>query len=210
MLRGRLWLTLFAAATAVELIAVALDLIALQWLAKPLLAPLLAIYLLRRARPDLVVAALGFATAGDIALLIDGEAPFVVGMLFFVGTQTCLSLAFLRRTRPRTWAFVGYGVLWAVANALLWERLGPLGLPVLIYSAALSTMAAAAVGVSRRTAAGGALFLVSDFLIGLGAADVELPGHDLLVMATYTAALFLIVTGWAAWSAREGSRRGHR
>ncbi|MFI5952770.1 lysoplasmalogenase [Cryptosporangium sp. NPDC051539] len=189
-------LTLFAVVAAVELIAVALGRTALQWVAKPLLAPVLAVYLVRRQRPDLVLAALAFATAGDVALLIDAEVALLVGMGFFLGTQICLTIAFARYARPRTSALVAYALVWAVANALLRGPLGDLALPVLVYSLALSAMAATAAGVSRRTAAGGALFLVSDFLIGLGAAGIELPGQDVLVMATYSAALFLIVTGW--------------
>jgi uncharacterized membrane protein YhhN len=93
---------------------------------------------------------------------------------------------------------VCYLLAWALANALLWADLGPLRLPVLGYSLALSLMAAAATGVSRRVAVGGALFLGSDLLIGLDAAGVHLPGHGLLVMTTYIAALLLITTGWAA------------
>ena len=66
------------------------------------------------------------------------------------------------------------------------------------YSLALCLMAAAATGVSAPVAAGGALFLVSDLLIGVGAAGVDLPGRGLLVMVTYCAALLLITTGWVA------------
>jgi hypothetical protein len=64
-------------------------------------------------------------------------------------------------------------------------------------------MAAAATGVNRRVAAGGGLFLVSDLAIGLGAAGIRAPAHDVLVMATYAAAPYLIATGWA------GVRRPH-
>ncbi|EXG82895.1 lysoplasmalogenase [Cryptosporangium arvum] len=190
-------LTLFAVAAGLELIGVAFDVAVLQWVAKPLLAPLLAIYLLRRRGFGPVVVALGFATAGDVALLIDDERAFLVGMAFFLGTQACLISVFTRRGRLRRGALAGYAVLWAGANAALWERLGDLRVPVLVYSLALSVMAATAAGISRRVAAGGALFLVSDFLIGLGAADITVPGQDLLVMVTYIAALALIVTGWA-------------
>jgi uncharacterized membrane protein YhhN len=83
-----------------------------------------------------------------------------------------------------------------VANALLWDRLGELAVPVLVYSLALCTMAAAAAGISRSVAAGGALFLVSDLLIGLGAAGMRAPAHGVLVMTTYAAALALLTTGW--------------
>lgn len=198
----------------VELVAVAADWTAVQWVAKPLLAPLLIWYL---ARADLVAVALGFAVAGDVALLIPGDVPFLVGMLCFLGTQLCLIVAFTRWTRerrnqppegpapagdrasgrPERWAFGGYLLVWAVANLVLGARLGDLRVPVLVYSFALSVMAATAAGVSRRTAAGGALFLVSDFLIGLEAADVAVPGQPVVIMATYSAALFLLATGWA-------------
>lgn len=182
---------MFLLAAAAELVAVAADWPAGQWVAKPLLAPLLIWY---RRRPDLVVAGLGFAFAGDVALLVPGRVAFLIGMGFFLGAQICFTVAFLRRGRPRRWAFAGFGALWATANALLWGPLGALRVPVLIYSFALCLMAAAAAGVSRWVAAGGGLFLISDLLIGLGVSGLRLPAHDVLVMATYSAALFLIAT----------------
>ncbi|MCM0676623.1 lysoplasmalogenase [Micromonospora phytophila] len=193
----RLWP--FAVVAALELVAVAFDLTALRWLTKPLLAPLLLAHLVaRRRRIDAVAVGLVFATAGDVALLLPGDTAFLVGMAFFLGTQVSFLTAFLRHRRPPTVAVAGYLGLWALANALLWNALGPLRVPVLAYSLALSLMAAAAAGVSRRVAVGGALFLGSDLLIGLGAAGTTVPGHGLAVMTTYIAALLLITTGWAA------------
>ncbi|MGR6319436.1 lysoplasmalogenase [Micromonospora soli] len=194
----RPWLALFGVAVAVELVGVALDATPVQWLAKPLLAPLLLAYLWSvRRRVDGVAVGLVFATAGDVALLVPRPAAFLVGMGCFLVTQLGFLTAFLRHRRPPVPAVVGYLLTWAAANALLWSPLGPLRLPVLGYSLALSLMAAAAAGVSRRTAAGGAFFLVSDLLIGAGAAGVDLPGAGLLVMSTYSAALLLITTGSA-------------
>ncbi|MEU4426737.1 lysoplasmalogenase [Actinoplanes sp. NPDC024001] len=189
-------LKLFAAAAAVEIGAVAADWTALQWVAKPLLAPLLIWHLRRHGPLDTVAVGLAFATAGDIALLVPGEPAFLTGMLFFLGAQVSFIVAFLRRARPRWWAFAGYGLVWAGANAALWGQLGALRVPVLLYSLALTAMAAAAAGVSRRVALGGLLFLISDLLIGLDAAGTRLPAQGVLVMTTYSAALFLIATGW--------------
>ncbi len=188
-----LWL--FALAAAAELTGVALSWEPLQWIAKPLLAPLLLWYLVRRAGMSLVGWGLVFAFAGDVALLVPGFVPFLVGMACFLGTQVCFLRAFLRRAALHRVAAAGYGVLWAALNAALWPSLGALRVPILVYSLALSAMAAAAAGVSRTVAAGGALFLLSDLLIGLGAADLDFPGRDLVVMTTYIAALFLITTG---------------
>ncbi|WNM38405.1 lysoplasmalogenase [Micromonospora halotolerans] len=195
----RPWLGLFGAVALVELVGVALDSTPTQWLAKPLLAPLLLAYLwTARRRLDGVAVGLVSATAGDVALLLSGQAAFLAGMGCFLVTQVAFLTAFLRRRRPPVPAVAGYLLAWAGANALLWGALGPLRLPVLGYSLALSLMAAAATGVSRRAAAGGALFLVSDLLIGVGAAGSDFPGRDLVVMTTYAAALLLITTGWAA------------
>jgi uncharacterized membrane protein YhhN len=189
-------LTLFVMAAVVEIVGVAADVTVLQWIAKPLLAPLLIWHFVQHRRPDLVVAALGFALAGDVALLVPGQTAFLTGMLFFLGTQICLIVAFLKRGRLRVAPAVVYGLLWAAANVLLWGQLGDLRVPVLHYSLALTTMAASAAGVNRLVAAGGVLFLISDLLIGVGAAGVEFTGRGVLVMATYAAALALITVGW--------------
>ena len=139
-----------------------------------------------------------------------GTVPFLLGMACFLGTQVCFLLAFLRRAPLRVSAAVGYGVLWAALNVLLWPSLGTLRIPILVYSLALSAMAAAAVAVSRAVAAGAALFLLSDLLIGLGAADLDFPGRDLIVMTTYIAALLLITTGSALPGEGAARRQGRR
>ncbi|MFC0003571.1 lysoplasmalogenase [Micromonospora siamensis] len=202
----RTWPWVFGAVVAVELVGVALDAPVLQWAAKPLLAPLLVVRLLAVLRRwDAVATGLVFATAGDVALLLPGDTAFLAGMGCFLGAQLAFLTAFLRHRRAPAAVFASYLALWAVANALLWGSLGDLRLPVLGYSLALSLMAAAAAGVSRRAAAGGALFLLSDLLIGVGAAGVELPGRGLLVMVTYVAALYLLTVAWSARPA-DGDR----
>ncbi|GIJ24763.1 lysoplasmalogenase [Micromonospora lutea] len=195
----------FAAVAAVEVVAVATDVPAVQWLAKPLLAPLLLAWLWRvRVAGGPIAAGLVFATAGDIALLVGSDTAFLIGMGCFLGTQLAFIVAFVGHRRPRPAAVIGYLALWATANAMLWPRLGELRLPVLGYSLALSLMAAAATAVGRRVALGGALFLLSDLLIGLDAGGTRMPGHGVLVMTTYSAALFMISTGWAASRQRGG------
>ena len=69
--------------------------------------------------------------------------------------------------------------------------------PVLVYGACLGTMAVLSTGVNRVTAAGGALFLVSDGLIALEAfvPGFDLPAQGFWVMTTYLAAQALIVAG---------------
>lgn len=207
----RLPLWLFACAATAELTGVVLSWHPLQWVAKPLLAPLLLWYLLRTAGRSALGWGLVFACAGDVALLVPGTAPFLIGMACFLGTQVCFLLAFLRRAPLHRPAAAGYAVLWASLNAALWPSLGSLRVPILVYSFALSAMAAAAYAVSRRVATGAALFLLSDLLIGLGAADLDFPARDVTVMSTYIAALFLITTGYVRLFESDGKvmeRRG--
>ncbi|MFC4150140.1 lysoplasmalogenase [Micromonospora mangrovi] len=205
---SRHWWRLFGVVAVVELVGVGFGWTAVQWVAKPLLAPLLLAYLVGvRRRVDPVAVGLVAATAGDVALLVPGRTAFLVGMGCFLVTQLAFGTAFVRHRRPPVVAVAAYLVLWAGANTLLWGTLGPLRLPVLGYSLALSLMAAAATGVSRRTAVGGALFLGSDLLIGLGAAGVRLPAQGLLVMTTYAAALLLITTGWVGAHATDPATR---
>jgi uncharacterized membrane protein YhhN len=79
-------------------------------------------------------------------------------------------------------------------NAYLWPRTGKDRLPVLAYSTALLAMSLAALDSgSQRTAAGGALFLLSDTLLALEKfAGFQLPAHEGVVMATYTTAQVLL------------------
>ncbi|WP_238006026.1 lysoplasmalogenase [Dactylosporangium sp. AC04546] len=202
--RAPLWL--FAVAACVELVGVALDERAIQWASKPLLAPLLLWYLW--SRRDIVATGLAFAFAGDVALLVPGQVWFLLGMACFLGTQLCFLVAFRRSGRPSTAVLVAAAILWAGLNALLWSRLGPLRVPILAYSLALTAMAAWATAVSARVAAGAVLFLLSDLLIGVGAAGMDFAGRDLVVMSTYAAALALIATGWAARRSGAGATAG--
>ncbi|WP_405107895.1 lysoplasmalogenase [Micromonospora sp. NBC_01405] len=201
----------FGVAAAVELVGVATDSTALQWLAKPLLAPLLLLWLLRSGRRfDGFALGLIFATGGDVALLLPGEPAFLAGMGLFLCAQISFIVTFTRHRRPPVAVVAAYLVLWALANVVLWGPLGELRLPVLGYSLALCLMAAAAAGVSARAAVGGAFFLVSDLLIGLDAAGTTLPGHGLLVMSTYITALLLLTTAWAAAGGPDAARRPDR
>ncbi|MFF0373011.1 lysoplasmalogenase family protein [Actinoplanes missouriensis] len=202
-------LKLFAAVAAVQIAAVATGLTALQWVTTPLLAPLLIWHLqvTRRrgeGRPDAVVHGLGFATAGDIALLIPNRAGLLAGMVFLLGTLICFTLAFLNRAKPLPSPSAMFALLAVSANALFGDRWGAFRVPLLVYSLALSAMAAAAAGVSPLVAAGGVLFVVADLLTGLGYAGLHLPA---VAAAAHAAALALIATGWARPQNAGGSER---
>lgn len=84
-------LVVFAVLCVVELIGVATGRHAVEWAAKPLLAPLLAAHLWRLTgtRHAYVLIGLLLAAAGDIALLIPGTPAFGIGLALFLGAQLC-------------------------------------------------------------------------------------------------------------------------
>ncbi|MEU6315391.1 lysoplasmalogenase [Streptomyces sp. NPDC047014] len=185
----------FAVATAVDLVALLAGWHLGHVLAKPLLMPLLAAYVLSRGAPRLLVAALLFGWGGDLALLLDAEAAFLVGMGSFAVGHVCYLVLFARR--PAHPLLGGaYALALAGTVALLWGDL-PAGLriPVAGYSLLLTAMAFRSGALGVRAGAGGALFLLSDTLIAAGVAGwPQLPRPDFWVMATYAAAQYLLAT----------------
>jgi uncharacterized membrane protein YhhN len=175
-------------------------------IAKPLLIPALiwwVVVVRRSAMPRLLVVGLVLAWLGDFALMLPGDTAFIVGLVLFLAMQVCYARGFahfgaVAVLRARPWLAVVGLLLWIGLNVVLGPSLGSLRLPLLVYSAALTTMAVLACGVSTRVGVGGVVFLVSDLLIGVDTAGVDVPLHGPLVMATYVAGQLLIATGWVA------------
>jgi uncharacterized membrane protein YhhN len=158
---------------------------------KPLLMPTLLV-----GKPRPAQRALALGGLGDVALLGSGDLAFTAGLGAFLASH----LAWVAALRPQSRQVLTpakaapYLAAWAGLNAYLWSRTGRDRLPVLAYSTALLGTALAARDTGdAAVAAGGALFLVSDTLLALERfAGVELPLHEGLVMATYTAAQALL------------------
>ncbi|MCM2579161.1 lysoplasmalogenase [Streptomyces meridianus] len=206
--RGRGPLVAFGALSAADLFATARTPRGAGRVGKPLLMPALAAHVMRQRRvgerlPGTLVAGLACAAAGDTALLLDEHEPaFLLGMAAFLGTQVSYTAGFtglgaLRGIARRPWPAVGCLAGWAVANAVLGPSLEPrLRAPVAGYSLALVTMAATALGVGGKVAAGAVSFVASDLLIGLKAAGRRVPSQEVLIMAGYLFGQYLITSGW--------------
>ncbi|WP_157421638.1 lysoplasmalogenase [Agromyces sp. Leaf222] len=176
---------------------------------KALLMPLLALGVVLAARrsalrvPWLLLLAIGLSWAGDVALSFPGM--FVVGLGAFLLAHVAYITVFLRmpgrrspggRRRPPLWTLV-YAAWFVGFVALLGPHTGGLLVPVALYGLVLGLMATFAASHGRIMAVGGALFVASDSVLGLGR---FLPGyefalHDVTVMATYLAAQLLISIG---------------
>jgi uncharacterized membrane protein YhhN len=167
---------------------------------KPLLMPVLALWVWLHGRYKLIIAALLFSWAGDVALMNgDQQLWFIAGMVFFLGAHLCYITAFVRSgARPQPWVVALYAVIFLAALIWLWKPLGAMAIPMTVYGLALATMATLSASVSRIVGLGGALFFVSDMLIAVRVAGV-VEHTDVLVMLTYVVAQALIAAGFVRY-----------
>ena len=154
---------------------------------KPLLMPTLL-----RGKPRPTQRALALGGVGDVALLGSGDAAFTAGLGSFLAGHVAWVVALRPKSagvlRRNPAAAAPYVAAWVSLNAYLWPKTGKDRLPVLVYSAALLATALAALDTGdKKVATGGALFMLSDALLALEKfGGVHLPGHEGVVMATYT------------------------
>lgn len=178
---------------------------ALTTTTKPLLIPLLAgavIWLSRRSRSWgtwLLLAALFFSWLGDLALLVDGDTWFLLGLGCFLLAHVGYIVLFSSRFgagRPRPWTLV-YAGWFALLLVVLVPHLGGMLPPVVGYGLVICTMAVLAVRCGRVVSVGATLFLLSDSILAVNAFvdDVSIPAAGFLIMATYLAGQCLIAVG---------------
>jgi uncharacterized membrane protein YhhN len=149
--------------------------------------------------------ALGFSWLGDSAPdLSSGDASFLTMVGFFLVAQVAYLTAFWpyrgQSLLRRPLALVPYGLALGVLIAVCAPHAGALLVPVVLYGACLASMGVLSTGVDRVAGVGGAIFLVSDALIALGAfvPGFAIPGplsSGFWVMLTYLAGQALLVVG---------------
>ncbi|MCE7923718.1 MAG: lysoplasmalogenase [Haliscomenobacteraceae bacterium CHB4] len=214
-----IWLPAFAIASLINLIGVALANKNLVFITKPLLMPLLAVWLAMethrqppRFLKKMVLAGLAFATLGDV-LLLYGEQPlfFMLGLAAFLLTHLSYITGFAS-VRQFDKGFLRRQPMWLLPFAafalglLVWLWPGiPAGmkLPVSIYAVVITVMALSVVnlkegistGTHRMMTTGAVLFMLSDSLIAVSRFGGHIPSPGILIMATYIIGQFLIVKG---------------
>ncbi|MFF0340302.1 lysoplasmalogenase [Kribbella sp. NPDC004875] len=192
MRRGTGWLVAYAGLSVAHLGAIALDEPWSQLVTKLLLMPTLAIWVRLNRGPVGLLVALVASLAGDFLLQIDQLLP---GMVAFGVAHVFYVVMFARRARRRSLVVLAaYGVIWLGALVLLWPGLGDNRLPVAAYSLLVTATAVTSGWNGWRAGVGGALFLLSDSLIGVGLAGHDFAARDYLVMATYCAAQYLLAS----------------
>ena len=215
-MKKTIWITLFLLVLLVNLIAVYSNSESLQFITKPLLMPLLAIYLLLRTNTinsnlkGWIFLALFFSWAGDIFLLLEerGSNFFLFGLSAFLVAQV-FYIVFFHNIRMREYirgnalllllVIVYYSVLINVLSPYL----GNMKLPVRIYGVVLSFMLMLAMhtmlGKNKKAALwmtmGAILFVVSDSLLAFNKFFSAFNNAGVVTMLTYGLAQLFITEG---------------
>ena len=215
-MKKTIWIILFLLMLLIDLVAVYLNNEPLQFITKPLLMPLLAIYLLLQTSSATsglkawIFLALFFSWVGDMLLLFDERGPnfFLFGLSAFLVAQV-FYIIFFHNIRMREYirgnalllllVIVYYSILISVLSPYL----GNMKLPVRIYGVVLSFMVMLAMhtmlGKNKRAALwmtmGAILFVVSDSLLAFNKFFAAFNNAGLIIMLTYGLAQLFITEG---------------
>jgi len=226
-MKKTIWIILFALVLLIDLVAVYSNNESLRFTAKPLLMPLLVIYLLLKTKTKnstlkvWIFLALFFSWAGDIFLLFEEERPnfFLFGLSAFFIAQV-FYIVFFHNIRMREYirgnalflllVIVYYSILISVLSPYL----GNMKLPVRIYGVVLSFMVMLAMhtmlGKNKRAAVwmmtGAILFVASDSLLAFNKFFSAFNYSGLIVMLTYGLAQLFITEGAVRYIDAEKSK----
>ena len=220
-----LFLKGFLLIAAINLLLIVLDYGTITGLLKPLLMPLLFLYVYYQeafSTKKLLLLGLTFSWIGDILLLFAsrGELSFIAGLLSFLTAHVFYIYLFSKL--GTTVAYKKNLVFWAgfimillylqSLLAMLSPKLGTLKIPVTIYAVAISIMLAFAWRgyfswnpSSRFFILFGAMsFVASDSLLAINKFNSPFEYASFFIMVTYLAAQYGIVCGVVSF--KKGQR----
>jgi uncharacterized membrane protein YhhN len=181
-----------------------------RMVAKPMImASLIGFYItVERRQSNAFVLAMIFALLGDVFLMFKGDDFFLIGLLCFMVMQLLYTFLFSREGSKdmKRLLMISLPLLLLTVGVIsvLWNDLGDLRIPVLVYAMAISAMVISAIyrkNVLKGYSAvvlGVVLFLISDAVLAISKFGGALPFQDIVIMSTYMTAQFLIVRGMVA------------
>ena len=181
----------------------------------PVIFKVLSIFLLAvlGLRVDwLLGAALALSSVGDSLLgvrrlgSLDLRSLFLLGLGSFLFAHLVYIALFRKYRAPvwwkpssaRVWGVLAILVALASVLGILWQSLGSMLIPVVIYSLVLSCMGISAMLADLGTPLAGfgaLLFIASDAMIAIIKFRGSFPGNEQLIWITYYSAQFLILRG---------------
>lgn len=204
---AKVFLILFVVDAVLHLTCIVAGLTVIQAISKTLLMLLLIGVTLSSVKfkddPSVKFLVLGqfFSCLGDVALISDAQVMFGLGIGMFLVAQLMYLTGYFKlgaraQYAHRKWIMVAYPLFWVVGNAVIAPRLGVIGIGIVIYSAALVTMAMSSMALGTLWGIGGTLFMFSDMTIGTTVAFGKFPGSAFLIMLTYIIGQLIICLCW--------------
>jgi uncharacterized membrane protein YhhN len=190
---------------------------------KLLIMPILMLYLYTNVKKNkyqiskmIIFTGLLFSFIGDALLIKSGTGWFIAGMIAFLITHLCYTGFFLRIAKVKftnATEFAIAAVIVSVISVKILQFLGPylgeMKLPVKIYVAAISVMAATAANLLGNKLLkilatsffipGALLFMLSDAVLAVNHFIYHEPFLDVVVMMSYGYAQCLMVQGFARY-----------
>lgn len=178
---------------------------------KPLLMPLLMLYMYESSKGGVILStlllflALVFSWVGDLALMY--EEYFLLGVGAFFIAQVLYVIIFIKGGSVPyqiSWVKIITVGLYGISFLyILLPHAGDLQIPIVIYGISLMAMVATAsmrdINSPDRSyllvAIGAVFFLISDTMIAVDKFVNTIPMGDILIMSTYLIAQYLIVEG---------------
>lgn len=184
----------------------------ITWWLKPFIIPLLSISVFLSGKMEfkpLLISALFFSWVGDVVLLFANQDViyFIVGLVSFLIAHLFYIVLFSKLQKVTTIKykrFIPLVLLYLFGFlSFLWEKLGGMKIPVIIYALVISTMLLVAIkgyftwnSKSGKLLLIGAIFFVlSDSILAINKFYVPIYLSSFWIMSTYITAQFLIVKG---------------
>jgi uncharacterized membrane protein YhhN len=202
------------------IVFIALETLGMVWpgiIAKALIIPILFILYYRYVKSSmnlfhrLILTALVFSWCGDVLLefALFNETYFLAGLGSFLLAQFMYLIAFFSTpgknliAGSKFWLLIFVAVYGAALLYYLWDGLGDMKIPVLVYAVVILTMLSAAINrmgkVDRLSFIlvlfGAILFVLSDSMIAVNKFRQPFVLAEIAIMVTYITAQYLIITG---------------
>jgi len=184
----------------------------ITWWLKPFIIPLLSISVFLSGKMEskpLLISAMFFSWIGDVVLLFanQGVIYFIIGLVSFLIAHLFYIILFSKLQKVinlKYKRFIPLVLLYLVGFLyFLWEKLGGMKIPVIIYALVISTMLLVAIKgyftwnskSGKLLLIGAVFFVLSDSILAINKFYVPIYLSSFWIMSTYITAQFLIVKG---------------
>jgi uncharacterized membrane protein YhhN len=184
----------------------------ITWWLKPFIIPLLSISVILSGKMEskpLLISAMFFSWIGDVVLLFanQGVIYFIIGLVSFLIAHLFYIILFSKLQKVinlKYKRFIPLVLLYLVGFLyFLWEKLGGMKIPVIIYALVISTMLLVAIKgyftwnskSGKLLLIGAVFFVLSDSILAINKFYVPIYLSSFWIMSTYITAQFLIVKG---------------